>query len=441
MSDAALLDDLEKLPLNAAHLSRSVAIRHRWRNRQLELEPIDTLAPGENYTLALPRKAAVSPVQALATTLQVDDSPLSGAALRATFPPAEARSVPSDLAFALVSFDGVVHDSEHGLWLEDARGFAHPARVEDIPCEAYDSAAIHCIRVLPSRPLEPGSRYTLRSGGALTDGHGATVTELRAEFSTQSALDPIVPVWQQTPCAIDELALPIGCALVTDQRVDFQLFQNPAMRVLAQLADQRIAVLPASMSSPLGFQGLVADRTYTLTLESIDASLHAEQISWPLRTAAPLPKLSISEVNANPHGAEPQQEYVELWNFGDESQSLAGMSLSDSASDLGAALPEQAVLAPGARALLVSDTFDPADERDPRPAPGSLLIRVGKSVTRAGLANTGERLYLRTAAGERVSTAPSSPTAREGQCLARATGDPRSPDPAEWVLAACSPGS
>jgi hypothetical protein len=433
---ATLLDDLEKLPLSAAHLSRTVAIRHRWDSSHLEIEPIDALLPGGVYTLALQRKAAASPLQPLAAELRVDDAPSAGAAVRATFPPAEAAAVPTDLAFALLSFDGVVQGSERGIWIEDERGFAHPARVEQAECERYDTAAVSCMRVLPERPLEPQTRYALRSGSALTDGHGAAVSELRAVFSTQSAQQAEAPSWQPSACAMDEQALPIGCALISDERVELQLFQNPAVRVLAELDKQRIALLSAAITSPLRFGGLVPDRTYTLILESIDASLHAEQISWPLRTAPVLPTLAISEVNADPNGSEPAQEYIELWNFGSDVQSLAGLHLSDDPKQLGSPLPEQAWLAPGARALLVSDDFDALDTLDETPAPGSTLVRIGKSLTRAGLRNSGERLYLRTAEGHRVSTAAAQPAPREGQCLQRTTEDPR----ADWMLRECSPG-
>jgi hypothetical protein len=429
-----LLDDLEKLPLSAAQLSRSVAIRHRWDSSRLEIEPIAALLPGAEYTLALPRKAAASALQPLAAALRVDNSPLAGAAVLATFPPAEAGSVPVDMAFALISFDGVVAGSEQGVWLEDERGFAHPAQVEEAACERYDTAAVSCVRVLPQRPLEPGARYALRSGSALKDGHGAALTELRAAFSTQRAAQEEPLAWQSAACAMDEQALPIGCALISDQHVELQLFQNPAVRVLAELDKRRIALLSAAASSPLQFGELVPDRTYTLILESIDASLHAEQISWPLRTAPPLPTLAISEVGADPNGSEPAQEYVELWNFGSAVQSLAGLHLSDDAKALGSPLPEQASVAPGAHALLVNDDFDPLDTRDQTPAPGSAIVRIGKSLTKAGLRNSGERLYLRTTEGYRVSTAPAQPAPREGQCLTRTDRQE------DWKLSDCSPG-
>jgi hypothetical protein len=433
-SDAALIEDLEKLPLNATHLSRSVAIRHRWDGQRLAIEPLDALVPGGAYTLALPRKAAAGMKAPLMAELRVDDSAHGGAAVRATFPPAEAASVPIDLVEAVISFDGIVHGGETAIWLEDERGYAHPARTQELDCARYDSAAVSCWRVAPEHALAPASRYVLRSGGALLDSHGATVTELDAGFSTQRDLQAESPMLQPTACAIDELTLPVGCALVTDERVELQLFHHPGVRVLAELDDQRIAVLSASTKEPLRFAGLFADRTYTLIVETVDARRHAELISWPLKTAPPQATLAISEVNADPNGPEPEQEYVELVNYGSAAQSLAGLHLSDDPKALGAALPEQVTIAAGARALLVSDDFDLYDARDPTPAPGSVLVRVGKSVTRAGLSNSGERLFLRSAEGHRISAAPAQPAPRAGKCLSR------SGQSSAWVLDECTPG-
>jgi hypothetical protein len=274
----------------------------------------------------------------------------------------------------------------------------------------------------------------------LTDGHGAAITELYAAFTTQPEEQSEALTWQVAPCALDEQVLPIGCVLLGDDHMELQLFHNPAMRVVAQLADQQIAVLPASMGAPLRFAGLVPGEAYTLTLDTIDASLQTERIIWPLRTAQPLPTLALTEVNADPQGNEPEQEYVELWNFGADAQSLDGLRISDGPKELGTTIPGQVLLAPGARALLVSDGFDPFDTRDHAPAAATLLVRVGKSVTRGGLANSGERLFLRTTEGQRLSSSPALPAPREGQCLVNTAEDARRAEPDDWIISDCSPG-
>lgn len=433
--DLALLDDLAKLPLNAAHQSRSVAVRHRWAGGRLEIEPIDALVAGHTYTLALPRKAAMALPRPFTTELHVDASPLAGASLRATFPAAESAEVPADLAFALISFDGRVSGAPVGVWLEDERGLAHPAQSEDSACDDYDTAAVSCIRVRPTLPLQAASRYRLRSGRALTDAHGAAVSELDVAFSTQRQAGTQSASWQRSPCAVDEQELPFGCALLSDTSLELQLFQNPSVRVIARVQEQRIAQLPSATRTPIRFDALSPETVYALRFETFDASLNAEHSSWPLHTAATLPTLLISEINADPLGSEPEQEYVELWNVGPESVRLEGLLISDGVNELGTPIDGQVALPANARALLVSDSFDPADQSDVTPAAASLLVRMGKSVTRGGLANHGERLYLRTAAGQRVSSAPAEPPPREGQCLQRSGRDR-----ATWELSACTPG-
>jgi hypothetical protein len=65
-------------------------------------------------------------------------------------------------------------------------------------------------------------------------------------------------------------------------------------------------------------------------------------------------------------------------------------------------LPE-ATLAPGAYALVVSDSFNPADGKDPAPADGTLLLHVPGRLAGDGLSNSGEPIRLRDASGQVVS--------------------------------------
>lgn len=438
-ADDALLDDLEKLPLTVAHQARSIALQQRWDGQRLQLEPLNTLDPGAMFTLALPRKAATSLPRAFTAELRVDDSAQAGATIRSTFPAAETAGVPSDLALALVGFDGEVQGFEAGIWLENSEGLALPAEIEAIACDSFDSAAASCVRLELQEPLQLGSRYQLRSGRALQDAHGAAVEELRVAFSTQTDVADTSAPWQRSPCDVDQQELPIGCLSVSDSSVELSLFQNPAQRVVAHLAGDQLAALANAGAVPLRFAGLLADTLYMLDVDIIDARMHSEAISWELRTAPVLPLLVITEVNADPNGAEPDQEYVELWNFGETTATLAGLCLSDSPRDLGMALPEPVSLAPSARALLVSDAYDPADTLDQTPAPGSLIVRVGKSVTRGGLANSGERLFLRTCDGVRLSSAPAQPAPREGKCLVRQPSAAEAVG-SDWALSDCTPG-
>lgn len=448
--DPALLRDLDQLPLNAAHQARKVEVRHRWDGYTVETEPRAELRKGQVYTLALPRTAAKALRQPFTAELRVDDSPRSGAAVRGTFPPAQSAAVPVGLAYTLITFDGETYGAQQGAWLEDPDGFAHPTLVEQVDCESYDSAAVSCIQLRLTAPLRAASRYGLRTGRALTDAHGAPLQELHASFRTSPDDTAVTSSWQRAACGIDEVSLPVGCALVRDDRVSLRLFPNAALRVTGSLAGQSFAVLPSNADRIVQFAELAPATTYQLSLQTYDghdarnarnATNDPRPQTYTLTTTQRLPTLAITEVYADPNGREPDQEYVELWNYGDAPVIRDNLLLSDSLREPGSPLPEIS-LQPKARALLVADEYDPTAALDVAPAAGTLLLRAGKSLTRGGLANAGESLYLRTSDAQRLSSSPDRPTPRPGHCLVRTGDDPRSDGPENFALLAegCSPG-
>jgi hypothetical protein len=267
------------------------------------------------------------------------------------------------------------------------------------------------------------------------------VAEARAAFTTRQSDAAPGEVRERWQCALDEEETPFGCVLVSDDRVLLRLFHRPTTRIVGELAGQHFAVLPSAAAAPIELVGLRPDTDYALTITEIDARLEAERRVWPFHTPRSLTRLTISEVNADPAGREPAQEYVELWNYGDSAIALEGLRLSDDAHEPGVALPAVGVLQPDARALLVADSFDPNNPADVAPAVGCALVHVGKAVTRAGLANAGERLYLRDAENRRLSATPDAPAPKPQHCIARASMDPRSGEPGSFVLTPdCTPG-
>jgi Lamin Tail Domain len=127
----------------------------------------------------------------------------------------------------------------------------------------------------------------------------------------------------------------------------------------------------------------------------------AETAAVSLTAPPELLPIAITEVQANSTGLEPAQEYVELRNLGAQSVDLGGIAIEDSkGSDL---LPAFS-LEPGAYALVVSSGFDPASPVDTPPRPGTALLRVDTRIGADGLANGGEVVRLRSAAGTVLST-------------------------------------
>jgi hypothetical protein len=140
------------------------------------------------------------------------------------------------------------------------------------------------------------------------------------------------------------------------------------------------------------------------------------------------PHVVLNEVLANPAGAEPAEEWVELYNDGSESVSLGGFLLEDAG---GRTLLPDASLDAGHFALIVPEAFLADDGVDPPPAPDAVLLRV-PALGRAGLSNEGEMLTLRAPTGMVVSTFPAMKT-KNGVSTARFAPDAPDADSASFV--------
>jgi hypothetical protein len=440
--DAALQKDLERLPLTAASMQRLVRARATRTANGLELEPLTTLRRGASYTFALPPGALGMSSEAWPAELRVDEDPSAGALVRGTFPASEASAVPCGMAAAWLSFDGLVAGYEDGVWLQDQAGLALDISLVEVPCDEVDTAAISCIQIVPRASLEPGAHHALMSGRALRDAHGAEVEPIASGFTTAPVTAPS-PDLPQLDCALDEAAIPGGCALAFDEAVELRLAANGDARVSVTLAGRKLARLPMRVTEPLRFDELMPDHEYALGLERIDAVGGIDAHTVTLRTAPALATVSISEVRADPEGREPDQEYVELFNYGSQPVSLRAITLADGPDDPGMPLDRDALLPPGAHALLVADAFSTDSALDIPPAIGTQVLRLGKTLTRGGLSNSGETLYLRDAEGHRLSAAPPAPPPRPGLCIVRASDDPRTGADGSFAYdpnGSCTPG-
>jgi hypothetical protein len=277
----------------------------------------------------------------------------------------------------------------------------------------------------------------------LHDAHGAALAPFEAPFTTTTAAQQTPSGLQALHCASDERELAaVGCALLGDDRVGLRLQLTAAACVHVSLGEALRSRLAGPEALEFDFAQLAPDHEYALSVE-LDAGDGPVRVLQQLLSTRPaLPTLSISEVLADPLGDETSHEFVEIWNFGGESVALDGISLADDGEARPNPIATGLQLAPRARALLVSDSFDPSGDRDVPPAPGCLLLRVGTNLTRGGLANGGEALFLRGAAGDRLSAAPAAPTPRAGICSERGVDDPRTGATGSFHYAAngCSPG-
>ncbi|HKP59520.1 MAG TPA: hypothetical protein VJV78_22510 [Polyangiales bacterium] len=443
--DAALLEDLAGLPLRAASESRLVEARARAGPLALALQPLAALARAGHYSLALPGSVHLRAGPALADAgpgfivdLRVADTPQAGAAWLLSSPAAGASGVPTNLASVAGVFDGAIAGSETGIWLEDSDGLAIATELEVRPCAELEAHGESCFLLHTQAPLRASASYRVRSGSDLRDAHGAPIETLDASFRCADGPDLEPPRFEELHCLRDEQALALGCALLDDRSLELRLHALEAVRVRIRSGERQGAAISANGTLQMRLEGLAPDEAFDVELQAFDLAGNVSEAELALRTAPELATLTISEVRADPAGPEPAQEYVELWNFGRRALPLRGVSLVDAADEHPSVIEHDAQLPAGARALLVAEGFDPENPLDPAPPPGTLLVRLGPSLTRAGLANAGERLFLRDAAQHRLSAAPMR--AAKGQCLQRRGDDMRSGGKEAFELGDCSPG-
>ena len=453
--DEDLMKDLERSPLLAAHRERLVecVVDHvAGDSTQVVLMPRAALSASSTYVVAVlgtPRSTSGATLGEgpFALELTVSASTAAGAKLIATWPADASAGVATNLLFAAWIFDGEVTGIERGLWLEDAAGLAVPGVLTRIDCAELDARGTSCFVLEPDGSLEPLATYTLRSSASLMDATGAALEPASARFTSGEGPDFRKPELTQLSCAIDERVLGPACGVIDDRGYSVHMRAGEAVRIRVRgdraTLPEATALLAPSGAAMLARSGLESHPSVTLDLAILDAAGNESARTLTLPLESDLATLSITEVRADPSGPEPAQEFVELINFGEAPVSLAGFSLADAADEAGTRIDSDARVFPSARVLLVADDFDAASPLDVAPAAGAQLVRIGKSLTRGGLLNAGEALFLRDADGRRVSSAPAAPKPRAGTCIERVTDDPRSGATGSFDYAAadaCTPG-
>jgi hypothetical protein len=242
-------------------------------------------------------------------------------------------------------------------------------------------------------------------------------------------------------CVLPEEPLGLGCARVEDDRV---IVRSPPAPVLWWVtpgdAEGDDLVQATSGGASWGLLGLQPSAPLHLSLEVVDGSGRLLRVEADVVTAAARDHVVIDEVLANPVGAEPAQEWVELVNDGTRDVALEGWFLEDSA---GAVRLPAAHLDPGERALVVREDFVVPNDPDVVVPPTTLLIRV-PSIGKNGISNGGEALRLIDASGRAVSTFPAMAAKDPGVSIVRLST--WTPDEDLWAFGpheppGASPGS
>lgn len=325
----------------------------------------------------------------------------SGPEARLVLPAHDQRRVPTNIGRIHTEVQvPVVFDRGAALTLE-AREGPPVELVDPQPCPGWVPGT--CVSWALRTELRPFTAYR-PGGGSLVDRHGrsAIVPFSRTWFVTDSGPDRTPPdvsgvvARMEGWCVIVEGSF--GEAVTVSISVGDRVATAVGVgRVVAAL-DLSARTDPVGTLLPVPVQ--VEDAAGN------GATVEREVALGPAFDPD-LGRIAIHEVLANPDGPEPNQEFVELVGVGRDAArmvELDGLYLADlPATEVRAALADgdrpgdampPVILPPGGIAVVVGSAYDPADDRDPAPAAGSILVRLDSSIADGGLKNAGEPLTL-----------------------------------------------
>lgn len=313
-----------------------------------------------------------------------------------------AATVPLNLAAVLVRFPGVVSLAS-GVLPPGAMSVSSGGRAVDagapvsVECPGAEMDLGVCYRSALAERLMPSSTYLVTLGPGVVDGAGHTIAGGSVgQFITGAEAD-------LTPPAVTDLSVtPSGpCALISFQTDEvasatFLLRGEGLERTITAGAGTR------QFSAAVSLAAFGSGNDVQVVVRAADlAGNIAESAAVTVTVPVGLLSLAITEVLANPAGPEPAQEFVELRNLGPQAIDVGGLTIEDSKG--GDLLPAW-LLEPGDYALVVPAGFDPSGGEDTPPRPGTALLRVDTRIGGDGLANGGEVVRLRDAAGTVLSS-------------------------------------
>lgn len=437
----AVLGDLENLPLSPSTLARRLAVRVSVDPADpavLRVEGHDALAPDADLTLLLSTRLRALRGAALERPIRAELRVASVTRCGALGTLAAVSELPTHPGPLPLRLDRGVRSEGAPFTLRGPMGEEVPARAR-LDC-FDDEGYARCAWLTPLAPLTPGS-HTLQLG-ALRARNGARCEAPPRTLEVTTTGRPAVTFATPLPCASEERPLGGVCvqARPTELVVRAATTGEAALRVRAAPDDQgdpREAVGPLGTQHAVRVRGLRPFTRYALSLWA--AHGRGEPAYLPLgalETPATQGDLRITEVLARPAGSA-AQEFVEVENPGPDPVALRGWSLSTGGAS--AALDTDAVLAPGARAVVAGASFDlrgSPREGDPPVGVGAVVVLVRGSVAGRGLRDDGADLALRDPQGHTVSVFPGASPARApraGVSLVRAAWDLDDDDPHAWA--------
>ncbi|MBA3549426.1 MAG: hypothetical protein H0T76_23370 [Nannocystis sp.] len=339
------------------------------------------------------------------TDLVTADAGSAGPEARLSTPLPGATEVPPNLARVDIEFTRPVAPTPESRLTLEAMNGPSLELVAPEPCPGWVPGL--CLRwriegqVLANMSYRPGA-------GTLLDpfGRAAVPPFFSTSFTTAAAPDSVAPALGDAvlralgPCVYASFTAtePVQAKLTIGGHGDAAV-GGPGRITLALRLDALTHPPGAALAASLEVEDL-AGNSAERTLEAVPKDSLA-------------PPLGLTEVLANPRGAEPGQEFVELADLRASGAAMewSGLRLADLPVDAllqawtdgeapGDPLPAFTTR-PGERVLVVASGYDPADGADPPPTPGTTLVRVDGSLAAGGLKNAGEPLvlYFQPAAG------------------------------------------
>lgn len=225
--------------------------------------------------------------------------------------------------------------------------------------------------------------------------------------------DEIVPL----ECERDEVAFGPGCAVVADDRLYLRAPDGDLLWGISGAGLER--VVKTASKERFVIKGLPPETDLSFDVVTIDSAGRTHRAIFSATTTSLSGHVVLNEVQVNPVGPEPDQEWVELYNDGQVETSLFGYRILDIGGET--VLPD-IVLLPGQIAVVVNDTYFPDEEVDVIPPANAIVVRV-PALGKNGLSNSGELLRLVDLEGRTISRFPALPKPKAGQSVSRQTPD------------------
>jgi hypothetical protein len=330
--------------------------------------------------------------------------------------PAPGELAPTNIAAVVTRFArpialGSLAGSSLSLEGEDGGSIA---LTEPSPCPGW--APGMCVRWRLAEELSPGTRYRI-GGGDLVDRWGRAAAPPGASewFMSGEGADLEAPAMETIWAAQRGQCLQVGASSEETVTLRAAIAGESAVEVTGAGALVGALRLPLSAGEGEAIEVAVSleDRAGNRVMTSLVRVIEG--------SAAELPPLAIAEVLANPLGAEPAQEFVEVLDLRREGSlvALEGLLLADlpweevaarlaEGSKVGDAIPAF-LSGPGQRTVIVGAGYSFGDLKDPDPPADAVVIRLATSIGDAGLRAAGEPLSLFQAAPPRL-LASFSPT-------------------------------